>query len=86
MARRGREAALKRSREKARQEKKEAKREKRSERRTEAEDSPEVDEQSLMEEFARLSERHEAGEVNATDYDAERARILGELGIEEPQG
>ena len=37
---------------------------------------------SLMEEFARLSERHEAGKVSPADYDAERTRILGELGIE----
>ena len=35
-----------------------------------------------MEEFARLSERHEAGKVSPADYDAERTRILGELGIE----
>lgn len=82
MARRGREAALKRNREKARQEKQEAKREKRSERRVESDEAAAVDEQSLMEEFARLNERHEAGEVSANDFNTERDRILGELGIE----
>ena len=82
MAKRGREAALKRSREKARHEKKEAKLEKRSARRAEAEENAPVDEQSLMEEFARLNELHEAGKISAADFDAERTRILGELGIE----
>ncbi|HLV90315.1 MAG: hypothetical protein J5I28_00265 [Acidimicrobiales bacterium] len=81
MARKGREAALKRSREKARQERQEAKRERRAERRAENAET-EVDEQALMEEYARLAERHEAGEIKTAEYEEERARILEELGIE----
>jgi hypothetical protein len=81
VAKRGREAALKRSREKARQEKQEAKREKRAERRSDT-DKPDVDEQALMEEFARLNERHEAGKISAKEFEEERARIFEELGIE----
>ncbi|HEY6634466.1 MAG TPA: hypothetical protein VI141_02520 [Acidimicrobiia bacterium] len=81
MAKRGREAALKRAREKARQDKQEAKREKQRSREDEAPDQP-VDEQALMEEFARLSERHAANQISITEYDEERHRIFVELGIE----
>lgn len=84
MARRGREAALKRSREKSRQEKQEAKREKRSERRADTDDSNAVDEQVLMEQFARLSERHENGQISIDEFNTERERILSELGIQTP--
>jgi hypothetical protein len=84
VAKRGREAALKRNREKSRQEKQEAKREKRSERRAEADDASPVDDEALMEEFARLSERYESGDISAEEYNGERQRILGELGIESP--
>ena len=82
MAKRGREAALKRAREKARQDKKEAKRERQQ---TPDPDPPldeAVDEQALMEEFARLSERHESNQISPQQYNEERARIFGELGIE----
>jgi hypothetical protein len=82
VARRGREAALKRAREKARQDKKEAKRERQQSR----EANPEVeeaapDEQALMEEFARLSERYETNQISTEIYDEERRRIFAELGI-----
>ncbi|HSM44285.1 MAG TPA: hypothetical protein VK969_04640 [Acidimicrobiia bacterium] len=83
MAKRNREAALKRARERARQEKKEAKRERQAARQDEEGEAEPVNEQALMEEFARLSERYEAGHVSNDDYDKERHRIFVDLGIEE---
>lgn len=83
MARRGREAALKRAREKARQEKQEAKRERRLARRAEEADADVVDEQALMEEFARLSQRHDAGHIDAAAFESERHRIFVALGLED---
>lgn len=82
MARRGREAALKRAREKARQEKKEAKRERAISRKSDAEADQPVSEGALMEEFARLSELHEANRITTADYEKERQRIFSELGID----
>jgi hypothetical protein len=82
VARRGREAALKRAREKARQEKKEAKRERAISRKTDAEGDQPVSEGALMEEFARLSELHEANRITTADYEKERQRIFSELGID----
>jgi hypothetical protein len=82
VARRGREAALKRAREKARQDKREAKREKTLARKSEDQPSESVPEQALMEEFARLSELYEANRISAQAYEEERARIFSELGIE----
>lgn len=82
MARRGREAALKRLREKKRQDKKEAKREKTLARKAEPSDDPEPEaEQALMEEFARLSEAHDANRISTVKYEQERERIFAELGI-----
>lgn len=80
MARRGGEAALKRAREKARQEKQEAKREKRQAR--SATEKPEVGVEALMQEFAELSARHEAGQITASYFNTERTRIFTALGIE----
>jgi len=82
VAKRGREGALKRLREKARQEKQEAKREKRQSRSGDETDEPEVNEDALMEEFARLSERYENHQVSLDQYEKERHRIFVELGIE----
>jgi hypothetical protein len=85
VARRGREAALKRAREKSQQEKREVKRERQAARR-EGDDqsgpSP-ANEQALMEEFARLSERHESNQISTADYQKERSRIFTELGFED---
>lgn len=81
MARKGREAALKRARERARQEKKEAKKA-RNLAKSEAPAPEPVDEQALMEEFARLSERYETNQISAEVYNDERHRIFVELGIE----
>lgn len=83
MAKRNREAALKRARERARQEKKEAKRERQAARQSDDEPDQPVNEQALMEEFARLSERYESGQVSNDRYDEERRRIFVELGIED---
>lgn len=85
MAKRGREGALKRQRERARQEKNAVKREKRQAR-VEDEPStatePDINEEGLMEEFAMLSERFENDQITSQQYDTERQRIFGELGIE----
>lgn len=82
VARRGREAALKRAREKARQDKKEAKRDRAIARKSEVDSEEPVPEQALMEEFARLSELHEDDRITTKRYEEERQRIFSELGIE----
>lgn len=82
MAKRGREAALKRVREKARQDKKDAKRERIQARQEDEAAAEPVDEAALMEEFARLSERHDTNLITTKTYDEERHRIFVELGIE----
>jgi hypothetical protein len=82
VARKGREAALKRAREKARQDKKEAKLERRAAREAEDTSTDPVDEQALMQQFARLSESHEADQISTKQYEEERHRIFVELGIE----
>lgn len=82
MARRGREAALKRAREKARQDKKEAKRERALSRKSDAEDDEPVAETELMEEFARLSQLHDENRITTGEYEKERQRIFSELGID----
>jgi len=82
VARKGREAALKRARERARQEKKEAKKEKADARKSDEAPAEPVSESALMEEFARVSELHAANQISAADYEDERRRIFTELGIE----
>lgn len=82
MARRGREAALKRAREKARQDKKEAKRERALSRKSDAEDDEPVAETELMEEFARLSQLHDENRITTGEYEKERQRIFSELGLD----
>jgi hypothetical protein len=77
----GREAALKRAREKARQDKREAKREKKEARQATDSESGLPNEQALWEEFARLSASHEANEITNSQYETERQRILEALGI-----
>jgi hypothetical protein len=82
MARKGREAALKRARERARQEKKEAKREKTVARKQDELGNEPIPEKDLMEEFAQLSERHASNRISLDEYETERRRIFDELGIE----
>lgn len=84
MAKRVREAALKRARERARQEKQEAKRERRQALAEEADSLDTVDEDALMEEFAALSARYESDEISAGEYQTERERIFNSLGLETP--
>ena len=86
MAKRGREAAGKRARERARLEKQEAKRAKRFARSRETAAEPDVDEGALMEEFARLSARYDADQIGEVEYEDQRRRIFGELGIETDDG
>jgi hypothetical protein len=82
VAKRGREGAIKRAREKARQDKQEAKRENKLGRSLDETTSPPVDEEALMEEFARLSASYQANRVSEQHYNTERQRIFAELGIE----
>lgn len=82
MAKRGREGVLKRQREKARQDKQQAKREKRQARERDDSVEPEVNEDALMEEFARLSARYENDQITADHYEDERHRIFVALGLE----
>ena len=78
----GNETFNKRAREKARQEKQEAKRARRHSRSAETSNQPNPDEDTLMEEFARLSAQYEAGEIDEVRYADQRRRIFTELGIE----
>ncbi len=77
-----REAALKRAREKARLEKREAKEAKKAARRSGEPEDAAVDERVLWEQFARLSERHDANEISSQQYETSRLKILEALGIE----
>jgi len=87
VAKRGRDSAIKRAKEKARMEKQAAKRERRATRSTADEDetATDVDEKALWEEYAHLSERHASKKISFDRYDEERTRILTELGIESDQ-
>lgn len=82
MAKRGREGALKRAREKARQEKQEAKRERRHSRVAGEGPGLPADEDALLEEYARLSARYEANQLTEVEYDKARHRIFVALGVE----
>jgi hypothetical protein len=82
MAKRGREAMAKRSRELARQQKREDKQE-RQEARTEASAKLDPDDEAvLFEQFAELNDRYAAELVSQSHFDEERHRILVALGIE----
>lgn len=82
MAKRSKESFQKRAREKARQEKQDAKREKRQSRAGDDNDVTKAEENALMEQFASLSARLEAGQVSIDEFNEERERIFGELGLE----
>jgi hypothetical protein len=82
MAKRGREAMAKRSRELARQQKKEEKQERQE---AKGDGPPKLtadDETHLLEEFARLSDQYAADHVSQSHFDEERHRIFVALGIE----
>ncbi len=82
MVRRGREAMTKRARELSRQEKQANKKEKRDARSEDRTALPATDENALMEEFARLSERYSSEQISETEYTSERRRIFDELGLD----
>lgn len=82
MAKRSRESFQKRAREKARQEKQEAKRARRQASSEVDEDVSRAEEDALMAQFAKLSERFEAEEISLQRFNEERERIFGELGLE----
>ncbi len=81
MAKRSRESFQKRAKEKARQEKQADKRAKRRSA-SDTDDVSRSEEDALMEEFAKLSERFEADEISPRKFDEERQRIFEELGLE----
>jgi len=82
VVRRGREAMTKRARELSRQEKQANKKEKRDARSEDRTALPATDENALMEEFARLSERYSSEQISETEYTSERRRIFDELGLD----
>lgn len=89
MAKRSRESFQKRAREKARQEKQAEKRAKRhtgssddEEPAAPADDLSRAEEDSLMQEFAILSARHQADQISTEQYEKERHRIFAELGLD----
>ncbi len=82
VAKRGGEAMAKRARERARQEKQAAKAAKRAAGPDDTEGLSTKGEGDLLEEFAALSARYEAKTISHENFEEERERILGELGIE----
>jgi hypothetical protein len=82
MAKRGREAMAKRSRELARQQKREDKQERQEARSEAATRLAPDDEAQLLEEFADLNDRYAAELVSQSQFTEERQRILVALGIE----
>lgn len=81
MAKRSRESFQKRAREKARQERQAEKRAKRQSTQGD-ENVSKAEEDALMEEFASLSARLEADQITPDEFNEERDRIFGELGLE----
>lgn len=82
MAKRSQQSFQKRAREMARQEKQAEKRKKRRVSGSDEETFSKADETALMEEFAELSARLESGQISMDEFDEERERIFGELGLE----
>lgn len=82
MAKRSRESFQKRAREKARQEKQAEKREKRQSSSPDADGVSKAMETALMEESAALSARLESEQISTDEFNEERGRIFGELGLE----
>ena len=72
----------KRARERAQLAKRQAKQEKRQARANDASKLPATSEAALLQAFAQLSADYEANAVSHDDYNAERTRILTELGVQ----
>lgn len=83
MAKRSKESFQKRAREKARQDKQAEKRARRETRSPAEDEVSRAEEDSLMQEFARLSARYEADEISVESFNEERHRIFVELGLEQ---
>ena len=88
MAGKGRQSWEKRQREKAKRDKQALKRERREERGAEGDEEAVSDEgpseQELYERFAKLSEKHASGEIDDEVFEAKRAELFEQLGIETP--
>ena len=82
MAKRSRESFQKRAREKARQDKQAEKRDKRLSSSSDDENVSKAEENALMEEFAALSARLESEQVTVKEFNEERERIFGQLGLD----
>ena len=87
MAGKGRQSWEKRQREKAKRDKQTAKRAEREERKnTSAEDdAPDVEgpsEAELYERFAKLSQKHAAGDIDDEAFEEKRAELFEQLGLE----
>ena len=82
MAKRSRESFQKRAREKARQDKQAEKRDKRLSSLSDDENVSKAEENALMEEFAALSARLESEQVTVKEFNEERERIFGQLGLD----
>jgi len=88
VAGKGRQSWEKRQREKSKRDKQALKRERREERGVEDEEAPAAtegpSEQELYERFAKLSQRHAAEEIDDETFEASRAELFEQLGIEAP--
>lgn len=90
MAGKGRQSWEKRQREKAKRDKQMAKRAdrvEREERKAAAADEPEIEgptEAELYARFAKLSERHNLGEIDDEAFEEKRAELFEALGLEVP--
>jgi hypothetical protein len=81
----GSETFQKRERERKRQERAALKSERREARRADTDEAP-VSTDELMEEFRILSEQHACGAVDTETYEAARAAIFEQLGVNNPNG
>jgi len=82
VAKRSQQSFQKRAREMARQEKQAEKRQRRLSSNSDDETVSKAEETALMEEFAELSARLEADLITTDQFNEERERIFGELGLE----
>ena len=87
MASKGRQSWEKRQRERAKRDKQTAKRAEREERKTAGQEEEEESgagpsEAELYERFAKLSEKHAAGDIDDESFAEKRAELFEQLGLE----
>ena len=86
MAGKGRQSWEKRQREKAKRDKQTAKRADREERKTDDEEVVEAvegpSEAELYEQFAKLSQKHAAGDIDDEAFEEKRTELFEQLGLE----